>query len=178
MKRQRRITPPVYNERRLNEKPIPRIDATSTDVNDSIDDVETQSNGGHIDQGNECVHDGQSPIDSFNDDDNEEDENMIDIMPSAETASLVDPLQIKPEDSLVVINSAVDGDIDGSADCCYEVIDDDITVYYDDISSFKAAVCKIQIKRNDIFSGTLPYKEYVSEKIESCITYISCITYM
>lgn len=30
-------------------------------------------------------------------------------------------------------------------------------------------MCEIQIKRKDVFSGTFPYKEYVSERSEICI---------
>lgn len=171
MKRQRRITPPVYNERGVIEQPIPMVDAARNGVIDSVNDVEEQPNDNRADEEFECLdiqplHDN---VVETNDDDSEEEERMIDEVPESGHDDSTDPLLIKTEDPYVVINNASDADmVDDLAECCYETIGDDITVYYDDISAFKPKKCDLQIKRKDVFSGTLPIKEYVSEKLELC----------
>lgn len=160
--RQRRITPPVYNESRINEQPIPKLVATEKSTNSSnsnnqasqgIDDLIISSPNHDVnDKGNDSLV-IQSPNDNMETSEYTDEECVIDEISNVEEA--IDPLQIKDEYPIAIINSTVDDVIDDLVGG-YEVIDDDIEICYEDISCFIPKKHAFEIKRNDIFSGTLP----------------------
>lgn len=121
-------------------------------------------------EGGEClaVHSpNNNPYDPNRGDEYELDEALIDDPSVADHRLCIDPLAIKTEDPFVAINSTVDADMTDELTDCFCEETDGMTIYYDDISSFKPILSEYQIKRNDTFSGTLPYKEYVSEELIS-----------
>lgn len=69
------------------------------------------------------------------------------------------PTIIKPE----IVNNNFDGDtVDKLISFQFEVYDDDVLMYYDDDAAFKPMISQWEMKRNDVFSGTLAYAEYTT----------------
>lgn len=48
--------------------------------------------------------------------------------------------------------------------CQLEAYDEDVLMYYDSIKAFKPKVYQWEIKRNDDFSGNIPFAEYSDEE--------------
>lgn len=122
--------------------------------NDAIDeeDMADVPSANHI--GDEADHEMNIQNDTM-------DEDMIDF-PSTGDTDCVDPLNIKNENQTIdFLNRDNTEDVPESLNGQYEVVDDEITIFYDDLSAFTPITSQMQIKRSDAFSGTLPYKEYV-----------------
>lgn len=114
MKRQRRITPPIYNENRVNEQPTPKLSATRNGAEGSTNDVGEQPSDNRADEEIECsviqpLCDNEGDTDEYND--IEEEESMIEEIPNGAHDDSTDPLLIKTEIPCVVINNALDADM-------------------------------------------------------------------
>lgn len=164
MHRQRRITPPVYNERRLEELPIPRVSIQPRNseamelVSRSADSEEDEEHRHENCMEAEVNNFGACAI---------LDEPAYDLRRFGNDALPVDenndPLELKLE----VINESIDGDgdiVERLVSCNFEIVDEDIAMYYDDIKAFTPKGNLFEIKRNDIFSGNIPFIEYAEDK--------------
>lgn len=167
---------------RVTERPLPNIHPNRADENeqavaenaDADLENEREMNIENEAMDEEMIH---MPSPNCIDDDNEHDavikndamdEDMIDlpITNDIDDIDCVDPLNLKHEVQPIDIINGDDAEdalpelLEGQ----YEVIDDEVMMFYDDLSAFKPQIIpQMEIKRNDAFSGTLPYKEYVSK---------------
>lgn len=72
---------------------------------------------------------------------------------------------VKAEDPLDILNDFSDEEDENNASGVlvnFEVVDEDVVMFFKDDDSFIPIKSALQIKRNDGLSGTLPFKEYVS----------------
>lgn len=72
---------------------------------------------------------------------------------------------VKTEDPLDILNDFSDEEDENNASGIlvnFEVVDEDVVMFFKDDDSFIPIKSVLQIKRNDGLSGTLPFKEYVS----------------
>lgn len=155
MHRQRRLTPPIYNAARVLEEPVPNINQPIVNaVSDAIEEALDET----IDTRGPIViapNTAEEPIIFA--------EEPTILMDNIDHNGTIDPLAIKEERVFEVINDLHDvndelGDLVGFH---HEKLDDDISVYYEDIKLFKPKTDEEEIKRNDAFSGTIPYRQYV-----------------
>lgn len=183
--RQRRLTPPIYNEARVTEQPIPRIRYDAPIENDAAlnagANAEDQMPAGIANGGNNV------PLIDYADDGEDATVQEAEFVAGTENGALEDPneclletaidepmidciqdgaISVKNEDPLLeTLNDfGDDGELDvlnGLTGYYCEVLDDDIMLFYDDINAFKPKPSGLQMKTNDIFSGSMPYKEYV-----------------
>lgn len=210
MHRQRRITPPVYNERRLEETPIPRLSIqprNSDDMEvgnsaDSVEDIAEHRNKNFIEAADaihsiEIVaeHNNENNMNADGSVDNiatvgvQNNENPIDSVDIVEVNNFGprftptdsaydienfgkdalpvdgsnDPLELKLE----VLNASIEGDgdtVEKLVACNFEIIDEDVAIYYDDEKAFIPKGNRYEVKRNDIFSGNIPFIEYAVDK--------------
>lgn len=193
--RQRRITPPVYNEARVTERPIPMIVLPRCDVSVAADEINADEvhpqeiemddgeplvevdivgdqveGDGIIQRGSDA---GEATIQTQNNSNQtvaeifqqeigvDIDEPAIEMEINSEDIDATDPLAVKVERVFETLNDSHGDELEDLVGVRHEVIDDDVIVYYENINSFKPMV-EIQIKRDDVFSGTIPFNEYVS----------------
>lgn len=97
----------------------------------------------------------------------EELEIPIEIDANVEERHDHDPLSLKTEavNNHVVNNEVDNNEVDDLANVRFEKIDDDLTMIIegDYVNAFIPIQSQFGVKRNDEFSGTLPYEEDVSK---------------
>lgn len=214
--KQRRVTPPVYNENRLVEAPIPDIFQHHDVVplvaealvdehqNHNDDEDERHENNEPLIQVATVENENESNVEQFgeqnvngtvelvevpaslnerneefveqsfdNDNDPEGEnndlltqfENYEPLMEIAQVAdenesdtdNCMDPLDIKI-DAINLVNQDISNEeIDTLGNFHRETFDDDLEIYFESAESFKPMKSSLQLKKNDQFSGALPY---------------------
>lgn len=229
--RQRRMTPPLYNEARANERPLPQLNHPDLDNNDGAghglhadDDIAHEGHNESVDQHiagpshangamNQSVagpshSNGATDHDSINgtthhthevlvEGPNGHDSNELEI---TEENPLLEPiinddgltdqgsingtthhihevlveetnglalneLEMKEEDPLLEpINDDLQEieEMKKLTEYHCEVIDDDMTIFFESEQAFKPKATTLQFKSNDVFSGSIPYRVNVS----------------
>lgn len=185
MNRQRRITPPIYNEQRVREQPTPNIDPPNVPEReieftaiDQADEDDSMAIENHdpipiVFSNEHRPHD--QPIPNI-DAPNVVHEREIEY-PANDVADGDDPLAIPndypmpivdTQNRLVmkreIINNVECEAVQELVDCVYDKYDDDITMLYENKDAFKPIVSECEIKRNDDFSGNIPFAEYANEE--------------
>lgn len=134
---------------------IDENNGTENELND-IDGGSVDAAGGDIDLVDVNMDNGWTNAHVMNGD---MDETLIDAENPGDGGC--DPLNIKIEGQPIdTINPDYAEDLSLDAQC--DVFDDEVVMFYDSLSAFKPIISQMEIKRNDVFSGTMPYKEYVS----------------
>lgn len=164
--RQRRILPPIYDERRINEQPIPNInppDLASID-NDHEREYDGEFEQGHVLHTDNSASDGDISDSFINSAEHniEEREIELDVLdipvdPNDDPLATIGPNPIVKRE---VINGEENEDVDTLVSCHFDVYDDDVLMCYDNENAFKPMISQWEIKRNDIFSGNIPFIEY------------------
>lgn len=151
---QRRLTPPVYNPCRVFEQPIPNTSQNSFEpsIPGNGEMCLVQSNEGSAD-------DESDQTAAFDDFDGLDEIPLVDMMVIENEEQLdADPLAIKEEP---INNHDIGAEIDILTHTRIIVVDDNVIMTFEDEKCF-APLKEVLVKRNDKFSGTIPYEEDVS----------------
>lgn len=176
--RQRRLTPPVYNEARINERPVPNTNPPT--INDNsiagpskgisekqeihpcsvvIEPLENTEQSRIV-----CSNASSSNADIGKPDENNEQSTTSNNFEEV-LVETFDPsnVEIKDEDPLELMNDFEDEseEIDETS-FYYEVVSEELVMFYENRNSFKPKATNLRFKVDDVLSGALPFKEYVS----------------
>lgn len=176
--RQRRLTPPVYNKARMNERPVPNTIPPTTDDDSVAGPSKGISDNQEIRPCNVVIepleNTEQSRIvcssASFsnavirNIDDNDEQftapNNFEEVLVEISDPSNV---EFKEEDPLELMNDfEYESEENDEPSFFYEVVSEEIVMFYQNQNSFKPKTTNLRFKVDDVLSGALPFKEYIS----------------
>lgn len=189
--RQRRLTPPVYNEARLNEQPLPNTNCPTPACNEASLNEQTLANTNQpvVILGKLNLVGGTSK--TVEKEKNKTAANSVECVDSSESQRcIVDPVgngeeaihsnhfeevlvpefdpnaTIKEEgDPLDSVNNFDDEDVVEEVNeppMNYEVISEELVIFYENDGSFKPISTNLRFKTNDVLSGGLLFREYVS----------------
>lgn len=147
---QRHVIPPVYNPRRLYEAPIANT-SQFTSANEHDFDLEASTSQHSTPESSTTEYSDFEEVEIPN----ENNENVEEQH---------DPLLVKAE---IITNHVNNNEIDNLANVRLVKIDEDLIMIIegDDANAFIPKQSQLGVKRNDEFSGTLPYEEDVCNSI-------------
>lgn len=157
------MTPPVYNNARINEQPVPNTNPPTNYDNSNAGPSKDISENQEIRPCNVVIKL-----------ENTEQSRIICSTASSSNAVIennfeevlvetFDPsnIEIKEEDPLELMNDFEDEENEEPS-FYYEVVSDEVVMFYESQGSFKPKATNLHFKINDVLSGALPFKEYVS----------------
>lgn len=194
--RQRPLTPPVYNEARVNETPVPNLNQPAIDdsFNSDANSTECSAVANSNAFGNSADDDEQAAGDIFNSTARENSADNDKQAAGSESVSAIEEgsstvgnitdnngqaagfeevlvnetgelnTMVKQEDPLELVNDIDDGnsELNALTSVQFEVVDEDLAMFYESKHSFKPKATSLMFKSDDAFSGSIPFKPYVS----------------
>lgn len=184
------MTPPVYNKARVNEQPVPNVNPPNIDDNSNADPNKAFSGSQetrpcqviieplqpfhitasssnavmeNIDKnGEQATSSSNAAMENI-----DENDEQVTISTSFEEVLVgtFDPsnIEIKEEDPLELMNDFEDEVEDlVESSLFYEIISDELVMFYVNQNSFKRKATNLRFKVDDVLTGALPFKEYVS----------------
>lgn len=178
--RQRPVTPPVYNEARINEQPVPNTNPPIIADESIAGPSKDRSNNQEICPCNVVIEpmenteqsrivcstaSSNNAVIDENDEQPTTSNNFEEVLVEKFDPSEV---EIKEEDPLELMNDFEDeSEQNDEPSFFYEVVSDEVVMFYENKSSFKPMATNLRFKIDDVLSGALPFKEYVSFEMQN-----------